>query len=104
RVSNQRANTTSVMVNDDVHVSGMLKHQYLAQSIADMGGCVEFRRQALYKVSWCGSQVVLAERWQPSGKTCLGCGWVDEQLEVGDRLLHCRTLQRPDCGLVLGRV
>jgi transposase len=47
--------------------------------------------------------VVLADRWEPSSKTCSGCGWVDEELTLADRVFYCRNAQRPDCRLVLDR-
>jgi putative transposase len=45
--------------------------------------------------------VVVVSRWEPSSKTCSGCGWVDEDLTLADRVFRCRNPQRPDCGLVL---
>jgi putative transposase len=46
--------------------------------------------------------VVVASRWEPSSKTCSGCGWVDAELALGERTFHCRNPQGP-CGLVLDR-
>jgi putative transposase len=46
--------------------------------------------------------VVVASRWEPSSKTCSGCGWVDEELALGERTFHCRNPKGP-CGLVLDR-
>jgi putative transposase len=111
-IANQRANTLhqlttrlaktkSVLVIEDLHVSGMLKNHHLAQSIADVG-FAEFRRQLIYKAAWYGSRVVLADRWEPSSKTCSGCGWYDTNLTLADRTFHCQNQQVP-CGLVLDR-
>ena len=36
----------------------------------------EFKRQMLYKGPWYGCDVVLADRWFPSSKTCSACGVV----------------------------
>ncbi|HEY7350892.1 MAG TPA: RNA-guided endonuclease TnpB family protein [Ktedonobacterales bacterium] len=91
------AKTKQVIVIEDLNVSGMLKNHYLAQSIADVG-FYEFKRQLLYKAAWYGSIVLLASRWEPSSKTCSGCGWVDETLTLADRTFHCQA-----CGLVLDR-
>ncbi len=113
KVANQRANTlhqlTShlaktkrVIVMEDLNVSGMLKNHHLAQAIADVG-LYEFKRQLLYKAAWYGSRVMLADRWYASSKTCSGCGWVDEALELSDRVFHCQNPQCPDCGLVIDR-
>jgi putative transposase len=112
-VANQRANTLhqvttrlaktkSVIVIEDLHVAGMLKNHHLAQAIADVGFAA-FRRQLTYKAAWYGSQVVVVSRWEPSSKTCSGCGWVDEELTLADRVFMCHNPARHDCGLVLDR-
>ena len=67
---------------EDLNVSGMLKNHHLAQAIGDVG-FGEFRRQLTYKAAWYGCRVVVASRWEPSSKTCSGCGWVDERSDAG---------------------
>jgi putative transposase len=111
-VANQRANTLhqltsrlaktkSVVVIEDLNMSGMLKNHHLAQAIGD-GGFGEFRRQLTYKAAWYGCQVLVASRWEPSSKTCSGCGWVDGDLDLGDRTFVCRN-PKVRCGLVIDR-
>jgi putative transposase len=102
QLSTQLARTKSVVVIENLNVAGMLKNHHLAQAIADVG-FAEFRRQLRYKAEWYGSRVVLADRWEPSSKTCSGCGWYDETLELADRVFHCRNPHRPECSLVLDR-
>jgi putative transposase len=108
RVANQRAHTLhqltsrlaktkSVVVIEDLNVSGMLKNHRLAQAISDVG-FYEFRRQLSYKAAWYGCQVLIASRWEPTSKTCSGCGWMDGDLTLVDRTFRCRR-----CGLVLDR-
>jgi putative transposase len=101
QLTTQLAKTKSVVVIENLHVAGMLKNHHLAQAIADVG-FGEFRRQLTYKAAWYGSRVALADRWEPSSKTCSGCGWMDEELDLGDRTFHCRNSRVP-CGLVLDR-
>jgi len=84
-------------VIEDLHVSGMLKNHCLAQAIGDVG-FAEFKRQLLYKATWYGARVILADRWGPSSKRCSRCGWVDADLTLSDRPFHCER-----CGLVLDR-
>jgi putative transposase len=107
-VANQRANTLhqltsrlaktkSVVVIEDLNVSGMLKNRHLAQAIGDVGFGA-FRRQLTSKAAWYGCRVVVASRWEPSSKTCSGCGWVDGNLTLADRVFHCEA-----CGLVIDR-
>jgi putative transposase len=113
KVANQRANTLhqattrlantkSVIVIEDLYVAGMLQNHHLAQAIGDVG-FAEFRRQLTYKAAWYGSRVVVVSRWEPSSKRCSGCGWVDDDLDLSDRVFVCRNPARPDCGLVLDR-
>jgi putative transposase len=101
QVTTRLAKTKSVIVIEDLNVSGMLKNHQLAQAIADVG-FYEFKRQLLYKAAWYSSRVVLADRWYTSSKTCSGCGWVDEDLELSDRVFHCRNPQ-VTCDLVIDR-
>ncbi len=112
KIASQRANTLhqltaslaktkSVIVIEDLNVAGMLKNHHLAQAIGDVG-FHEFRRQLTYKTAWYGGRMVLADRWEPSSKTCSGCGWVDEDLTLADRMFRCRNPQVP-CGLLINR-
>ncbi len=82
-------------------MAGMRKNHHLAQAMSDVGFGA-FRRQLTYKAAWYGSQVVLASRWEPSSKTCSGCGWMDADLTLADRTFHCRNPEG-GCGLVLDR-
>jgi putative transposase len=97
QVTTRLAKTTSALVIEDLHVSGMLKNHHLAQAIGDVG-FYAFKRQLLYKASWYGSRVILANRWEPSSKQCSACGWLDADLTLSDRVYHCEP-----CGLVLDR-
>ena len=76
------------MVIEDLNVAGMLKNHHLAQAIGDVG-FGEFRRQLTYKAAWYGCRVLVASRWEPTSKTCSGCGWVDEDLTLADRTFRC---------------
>jgi putative transposase len=97
QVTTRLAKTKSVVVIEDLHVSGMLTNHHLAQAIGDVG-FAEFKRQLLYKAAWHGARVILAVRWEPSSKRCSGCGWIDADLALSDRTFHCEQ-----CGLVLDR-
>jgi putative transposase len=97
QVTTRLAKTKSVLVIEDLYVSGMMKNHRLAQAIGDVGFS-EFKRQLLYKASWYGAQVILADRWEPSSKRCSACGWLDADLTLSDRTFHCEQ-----CGLVLDR-
>jgi putative transposase len=100
QVTTQLAKTKAVLVVEDLHVAGMRMNHHLAQAIADVGFAA-FRRHLTYTAEWYGSRVMVVSRWEPSSKMCSGCGWVDEDLELSDRVFRCRNPQLPDCGLVL---
>ena len=97
QVTTRLARTKSVLVIENLNVSGMLKNHHLAQAIGDVGFS-EFKRQLLYKANWYGARVIVVDRWEPSSKRCSGCGWVDEDLTLSDRIYHCEQ-----CGLRLDR-
>jgi putative transposase len=97
QLTSRLAKTKSVVVIEDLNVSGMLKNHHLAQAIADVG-FYEFRRQLTYKAAWYGCQVLVASRWEPTSKTCSACGWVDNDLSLADRMFRCEN-----CGHVVDR-
>ncbi|MFD2405112.1 RNA-guided endonuclease InsQ/TnpB family protein [Azorhizophilus paspali] len=76
---------------EDLNVAGMMKNRRLARSIADRG-FFEFRRQLDYKREMRGGEVVVADRWFASSKTCSCCWHVRESLPLVVRTWTC-----PDC-------
>jgi len=89
--------TKSVIVLEDLNVSGMLKNHHLAQAIADVG-MSEFRRQLEYKGEWYGCKILIADRYYPSTKRCSKCGQVKPVMGLGERKYQCEN-----CGLVIDR-
>jgi putative transposase len=87
----------SCIVLEDLHIAGMLKNRRLSRAIADVG-MYEFRRQIEYKARFAGVRVKFVSRWYPSSKTCSGCGWIQENLTLADRVFICQQ-----CGVVLDR-
>ena len=77
---------------ENLNVSGMMKNRHLARAIADMS-FYEFRRQLQYKTAMRGGQVVVADRFYPSSKTCSVCGYKLESLPLSVRKWKC-----PGCG------
>jgi putative transposase len=69
----------------------------LNRSLAD-ASFGEVRRMLEYKCRWYGSELVVADRFFPSSKTCSRCGTVRSQLGLGDRFFTC-----PACGLSIDR-
>ncbi|WP_445673034.1 RNA-guided endonuclease InsQ/TnpB family protein [Pseudomonas inefficax] len=73
---------------EDLNVRGMVKNRHLARAIADMG-FFELRRQLEYKAAMRGGQVVVADRFYPSSKTCSNCGHKLEELSLSVRQWTC---------------
>lgn len=82
---------------ENLNVCGMLKNRHLARSIADMG-FFELRRQLEYKAAMRGGQVVVADRFYASSKTCSVCGHKLETLPLSVREWTC-----PECGVIHDR-
>ena len=82
---------------EDLHVAGMLKNHHLAQSIAD-SSFGEIRRQITYKAEKFGTHVVVIDRFYPSSKTCSSCGWMNENLDLSQRVFVC-----VECGYLADR-
>ena len=74
---------------EDLNVRGMVKNSHLARSVADMG-FFEFRRQL---DAMRGGEVVVANRWFASSKTCSCCGH-----RLNDLPLSVRQWACPACG------
>ena len=82
---------------EDLNIAGMLQLRSLAKAVSDaaMG---ELGRQVSYKAGWYGLEVVEADRWFPSTKTCSGCGDVKAAMDLSERIYDCRS-----CGMSLDR-
>ncbi|MDD2730191.1 RNA-guided endonuclease TnpB family protein [Malikia sp.] len=103
RIANIRSNALHKLTTDltrrfhtigieDLNLRGMVKNRRLARSITDMG-FFELRRQLEYKAVMRGGQVVVADRWHPSSKTCSVCGHRLDKLPLSVREWTC-----PQCG------
>ena len=85
------------IVIEDLNVQGMMKNRHLSEAVQEQ--CFyEFIRQMEYKCAWNGIELVKADRFYPSSKTCSGCGCIKSDLKLSDRTYHCS-----DCGLVIDR-
>jgi putative transposase len=99
------AQSHDVIVIEDLNVAGMMRRKPgagkggrgLNRALAD-AALGELRRQLGYKTIWYGSQLVVADRWYPSSKTCPACGAVKAKLALADRTYQC-----DHCNMVLDR-
>jgi len=86
-----------VLCIESLNVSGMLRNRCLSRALSDTS-LSEFLRQLTYKAEWAGVEVIEADRFYPSSKTCSGCGEVKSDLSLSDRTYECS-----ECGLKLDR-
>lgn len=85
------------IVIEDLHVAGMVRNRRLARHISS-ANWGEIRRQLTYKSQWAGVELIVADRWFASSKTCSGCGAAKAKLALSERTYVCTA-----CGLVLDR-
>jgi IS605 OrfB family transposase len=104
RVANQRRErahrlTTAlvrefgVIAAETLNIAGMQANRRLARHISDAGWGMVLA-QLDYKTSWAGYELVSADRFYPSSKTCSGCGTVKAKLSLSERVFDCEA-----CGL-----
>jgi putative transposase len=97
QVSNQLVKNHARLVLEDLNITGMTKNRKLSRAISD-AAWGELARQIAYKQAWRDGQVMVADRWFPSSKTCSTCGAVRKDLTLKDRAFECG-----ECGLVMDR-
>jgi putative transposase len=97
QVSNQLVKNHARLVLEDLNITGMTANRRLSRAISD-AAWGELARQITYKQAWRDGQVMLADRWFPSSKTCSACGTLRKDLTLKDRTLECR-----ECGHVMDR-
>ena len=81
---------------EDLNVKGLARTR-LAKSMND-AALGELRRQLTYKTAWYGRELLIADRFAPTSKTCSRCGSVQAQMPLRTRDWTC-----PDCGAVHDR-
>lgn len=85
------------IVIEDLNVKGMLRNKYLAKSIASQK-FAEFATKLAWRCEETGIELVKADRWYPSSKTCSGCGCKKQDLSLAERIYTCEH-----CGLTIDR-
>ncbi len=85
------------IVMEDLNVKGMMRNHHIAKAIVSTG-MYEFRRQLEYKSKLRNNNLIVADRWYPSSKTCSNCGYINPDLKLSNRVYRC-----PQCGLEIDR-
>ena len=84
------------VVIEDLNVIGMMKNKHLSDSVRKQ--CFnKFRQYLTYKSEINGIELVVADRFYPSSKTCSQCGEIKKDLKLKDRIYNC------SCGLSIDR-
>jgi len=96
-VSNLLVQTHDRLCLEDLNVTGMLTNHRLAAAITD-AAWGELARQITYKQDWRHGQVVVADRWFASSKTCSACHAVRAELGLDERTYQCE-----ECGQRIDR-
>ncbi|MEV8034577.1 RNA-guided endonuclease TnpB family protein [Streptomyces sp. NPDC086182] len=89
-----RENQTVVI--EDLSVRNLVKNHTLARAISD-AAWRDLRMMLEYKCAWYGRELVVIDRWFPSGKLCGNCGTIRAKLPLNVRQWTC------ECGTVHDR-
>jgi len=98
KATTRLAKTHSQVVIEDLAVRPLMRGLRSHRKSWTDTAAGELRRQLTYKATWYGCDLVVADRWYPSSKTCSACGHVNAELTMSDRKWDC-----PACGFHHGR-
>ena len=87
----------SKIVIEDLDVSRMLKNRYLSEKISEQN-FYKFREILTYKCKLNNIELIIADKFYPSSKTCSCCGHIKQDLKLKDRVFKC-----PTCGFEIDR-
>lgn len=82
------ANNASCIGIESLNVSGMTKNHRLAKALSD-ASLSNFLTLLKAKADTLDIEIVEADRFYPSSKTCSNCGVIDSDLSLSDRTYHC---------------
>jgi putative transposase len=85
-----------VLCLETLNVKGMRKNRKLSKALLD-ASLGELHRQFEYKAKLHSVNLVRADRFYPSSKTCSNCGKIKSDLVLSDRVFECK------CGLEMDR-
>lgn len=106
KLTNQLATTYGTVVVEALNVKGLTRSgtgrgrrrkAAFNRAVLDVAPA-ELRRQLAYKTRWYGSNLIVADRWYPSSKTCSACHTAKTKLSLAERTFRCGH-----CGLVIDR-
>ena len=92
KVSNEIINSYDFIYVETLSVKNMVKNRRLSKSISD-ASWAKFVSMLEYKSEWYGKKLHKIHRFFASSKTCSGCGFQKEKMDLSIREWSC-----PDCG------
>jgi putative transposase len=90
KMTTATAKSASIIVIETLNTAGMMKNHCLARALSD-ASLSEIHRQLKYKAKWYGVEIVEADRFFPSSKTCSRCGNVKASLSLSERTYCCEV-------------
>ena len=81
---------------ESLNVAGIIKAGLQSKALSD-AGMSSLLSQIRYKADWYGTEIIEADRWYPSSKTCSACGVVNSALGREPKW-SC-----PSCGVIHDR-
>jgi putative transposase len=97
RLTTMLAREYGLIAVESLNITGMQANRRLARHVSDAGWGIALAQLA-YKTRWAGSELVSADRFYPSSKTCSHCGTVKAKLALSERVFSCEA-----CGCSLDR-
>jgi len=94
-LANRICKHNKTIVIEDLNIKGMQKSN-LSSSIQRIGWS-DFVNKLNQKAIEYGSEIIKANRWFPSSKTCSKCSQIKDNLTLADRVYKC------ECGLKIDR-
>jgi len=87
----------SKIVIEDLKIKDLLKNKHLSEKISEQN-FYKFREILTYKCKLNNIELVIADKFYPSSKTCSCCGHIKQDLKLKDRVFKC-----PTCGFEIDR-
>jgi putative transposase len=88
KLSTRIVRENQTVVIEDLSPRNMVKNRSLARAISDAAWS-DLREMLEYKCDWHGRELVTADRWYPSSKTCSACGHLTAKMPLDVREWTC---------------
>ena len=95
-VSRELVNKYHTIGIETLNVAGMIRAGLQSKALSD-AGMSSLLSQIRYKADWYGTEIIEADQWYPSSRTCSACGAVNAALGR-EPMWSC-----PNCGVIHDR-